>query len=232
MNIVIFDELSDVNEIKTDAREASHILNILKLKEGDEFRAGVWSKSIGCCRIISIDKEKITFSYNVKKEAGKCLPLTIIIGQIRPICMQRLLRFVGMSAIYSLIITPLELSEKNYAKSKLYDMDKCYEFIKEGTSFSKDASKPKLYFANSLSDSVGIAKSLDVKNKILLDDGDGSVKLEKKNDEHSVIAIGSERGFTNKEKKYLTSEGFLRMNIGKRIFRSEESAILSVFPWL
>ena len=54
----------------------------------------------------------------------------------------------------------------------------------------------------------------------------------------AVAAIGSERGWTDKERKYLESQGFLRCGMGPRIMRTETAATVAAsvisasFGWL
>lgn len=232
MNIILFDKLNSENKIKITTREAEHILNILKLKKGDEFRAGEWGISKGVCTLKSIDNEFLSFTYAPSEDGIKNLPLVLLMAQIRPICMKRVLRFVGECGIKGLILTPCQLSEKSYLESSLYNIDNIRNLIKEGAEISKDAAKVDVYFASSLENAIDISAGIGVKNKYLLDIAEEAPKLECRDDNLSCIAIGPERGWSDKEREVFMKNGFLVYNIGNKVFRSEESAIVSVFPWL
>lgn len=232
MNIILFDDLKEENCIDLSSCEAVHILNTLHLSVKDEFKTGIWGVSKGRGVITKITKDKLYFSYQALSNSSKALPLILQLAQIRPICMKRVLRFVGEVGIKGIIFTPCELLEKSYMQSSLYERESVLSLIKQGAEISGDIVKPDVYYATDFNDSFDIISSLGIKNKYLLHIGVNTRKLEKENDALSLISIGPERGWSKKEVQLFIKNGFLIYNIGSRIVRSEESAILSCYPWL
>ena len=51
--------------------------------------------------------------------------------------------------------------------------------------------------------------------------------LQNNNKSEIIAAIGSERGWTNKERDFLEQNGFIRCGMGNRVMRTETAATVS-----
>ena len=235
MNIILFEnEIDEFGNgvVASGSRIHSHILGVLHLGEGDRFKCGIWGKSQGVGIIRSVSESGISFSYESLQSDLSGLGLHMMLSYIRPICARRVMRFIGEASVSGIVFVPTELSEKSYMSSSFYRNGECIELLKQGCEISGGAFKPEVFLAESISQGLEHLESKGVSAKYLLEKQDGSEKLSRPESGISALAIGGERGWTKDEVRMLVASGYAIRNLGCRILRSEESAIVSVFPWL
>ena len=235
MNIVLFEnEIDEFGNgvIHPSMHAYEHILNVLRLSEGDEFKCGVWGASRGIGVIKSVSKAGIYFSYRESNTDLSGLELYLMMSYIRPICARRVMRFIGEAAVSGIVFVPTALAEKSYMNSSFYTKGECIGILKQGCEISGGAFRPEVVLAKSLLGGLEYFDGKGVENRYLLEKSDGSEKLCRPESGASVLAIGCERGWVKDEISTLLDRGFVIRNLGGHILRSEESAIVSVFPWL
>lgn len=246
MNICLFskEEVESGFNLKIKDDRANHILKILHKKEGDSFVAGVIDGMAGIATIQKIDQEFI-YCFFKETSSGKPLnPLKMIIGFPRPIQLKRLLRDVAALGVCEVHLTGTELGEKSYMQSTLVEKGNAYKMLLDGTVQAGSTNVPKLFLHKTLKDCIAEIKSENAENVLLaLDNVNPKISLKKSlgeaglNFEYGsqdsncaktvVAAIGSERGWTDKERTLLEENGFIRCGMGERIMRTETAATVS-----
>lgn len=239
MNIILFESLSPINELKSGDERFSHIVNILKLKVGDSFKCGVINSSSGIGTITKMSPSSITFQYEITKDKPDTpVKLTIIQGSVRPICLKRMLRAASECGVKEVILTEMELTEKSYLESGFIKNEEAYGTLLDGAIQSGTTYVPKLTILKSLD---GVLKTFDDKDvlKIILDNKTTFYKSDVPNlnsnivkDKDSVLLIGPERGFVDSERKMAINHGFTPYKLGNRILRAETAFITSLFPFI
>ena len=230
MNIVLFEDEKPF--VESSAPVYFHILNILHLKEGDEFKCGIINKSKGRARIKSISQKYIEFDYIKEEENSKFLDLYLALAYIRPICAKRVCRAASQVGLKKIVFFPTKLNEKSYSESNFYRERQACEFLKEGAMISGDYLVPELLLLEKFDDLISFSKKENIKNNYLLEIDKNLKKLDRENQESSMLTIGPERGWTQKELSLLEAAGFLKRKLSDRILRSEEACIVSLFPFL
>lgn len=238
MNIVLFspEEISEPLCIK-DSR-ATHILQILHKKTGDTFEAGIINGKAGLATIKSITEKDISFEFESNSEGKPLYPLTMIIGFPRPIQLKRLLRDVASLGVCAVHLTATELGEKSYLKSTLSQHENAYSMLKDGSIQAKSSHVPQLYIHSSLKECLGFFSENQKSLRIALDNVKPECHLLKlpefdqdcKNKLFSLgvlAAIGSERGWTDKERNLLIDSGFTLCGMGQRILRTETASTVA-----
>ncbi|HAL18868.1 MAG TPA: hypothetical protein DCO86_04520 [Spirochaetaceae bacterium] len=235
MNIILFEnEIDEFGNgvIPSSMHAYDHILNVLRSSEGDEFKCGIWGRSRGIGVIKSVSEAGIDFSYRENDVGLSGLELYLMMSYIRPICARRVMRFIGEAAVSGIVFVPTALTEKSYMNSSFYTKGECIEILKQGCEISGGAFRPEVVLAKSFSEGLEYFDDKGIANRYLLEKSDSSEKLHRPEFGASVLAIGCERGWVKDEVSAFLDRGFVIRNLGKRILRSEESAIVSVFPWL
>jgi len=242
MNICLFtsDEISK-SLAKKDQR-AQHIIKVLHKKKGDSFDAGIIGGAAGIATITDISEDgEISFSFEPKSAGKKLYPLTLIIGFPRPIQLRRLLRDVAGLGVQKVILCGTELTEKSYLDSNVVTDGSAYQMLLDGSAQAASTHVPKLEFIKSLDDLIKDAENgqgelfnpLDWLNssKIALDNRRPSSSLHDflmHEASHSMIAaIGSERGWTDRERDLLQAAGFSLCSMGSRVLRTETAATVA-----
>lgn len=226
MNIILFER--EENKIPLNDERARHILNVLSLNEGDSFSFGIINGEKGKATILKIDQNGIQLSFSFSREKQKVAPIDLIISQIRPICMKRVLRDITTLGVRRIILTTTELGEKSYEKSSFYTTNEYFSYILDGAMQSGQTNIPQVEFAHSVKEGVektsGISFLFD--NVIGKENfSENKIKLKNKS---VTIAIGGERGFTDKEREIFLKRNFIPVLMGERILRSETAAITAV----
>lgn len=233
MNIVLFRE-DEINRVLplSDPR-AKHCLKILHKKVGDSVEAGIINGCRGMAQITAMDENGLVFSFSPRHnaETNKAVPrLVLIIGFPRPIQLKRLLRDVTSVGVDEIHLCATELGEKSYLNSSLTQDDKLHRSLMEGAMQAKSTLIPKIFIHKNLPTAISATKTSDA---ICLDVTENSQTLanllEGDSDETTLLAIGSERGWSENERQLFRDENFKFATMGRRILRTETAAICAAF---
>ncbi|MBB5224987.1 RsmE family RNA methyltransferase [Treponema ruminis] len=233
MNICLFKSEEIKNSLKKNDERAKHIIKVLHKKEGDTFDAGIIGGAAGIATITSISEDgEISFSFEPKTAGKKLYPLTLIIGFPRPIQLRRLLRDVAGLGVQKVILCGTDLTEKSYLESNVVSDGSAYQMLLDGTAQAASTHVPLLEVAKSLDQVLKTSSpEWEMASKIALDNRRASSSLHDflaHESAHSVIAaIGSERGWTERERDLLESADFSLCSMGSRILRTETAATVA-----
>ncbi|MBQ7905778.1 MAG: 16S rRNA (uracil(1498)-N(3))-methyltransferase [Spirochaetaceae bacterium] len=238
MNIVLF-ENSEINlPLSIDDNRAKHIIQILHKKEGEFFDAGIIGGKAGKAKILKIDETGLNFEFTEETDGKSLYPLSMIIGFPRPIQLKRLFRDMAGLGTESIHLTGTELGEKSYMQSNIVEKGTAYNLLKEGTIQAKSTHIPELILHQNLSECVEKILKTNYSEKtilIALDNVQSKISLTdfldkfNKNLENYKIfaAIGSERGWTDKERNLLVQKGFTLCSMGTRVLRTETASTVA-----
>ena len=210
MNILLFKE-NETHLDKKDAR-AEHIRKILHLKKGDSFKAGIINGKQGVATIVS-DLDGFDLSFAFDKDKSSLYPLTLIVAQVRPICMKRILREAVSLGVGRLILPVSDLGEKSYLESALYKDNGYEDILIDGAMQSGFTGVSECILAK------------NVEEAIMLVDSDEALSSLDLNGKSVTLAIGPERGWTERERKIFIGNGFSPCLLGSRILRTETASV-------
>lgn len=234
MNICLFtsDEISKPLPLRDE--RAQHIIKVLHKKSGDTFTAGIISGQSGTAVIREITDEGINFEFSAGGDGKPLSSLEMIIGFPRPIQLKRLLRDIAALGVVRVHLTGTDLGEKSYMQSNLVEHGAAYKMLLDGTVQAGSTHVPELCLYKTLDECL---KALGGEGLLLaLDNVNPAARLadavkQKKNvvteGARVVAAIGSERGWTDRERSLLESKGFMRCGMGERIMRTETAATVA-----
>jgi RsmE family RNA methyltransferase len=223
MNIILFDELLPLNCLPVSDPRASHIAKILRLKEGECFLAGVKNGAKGTATVTESNKEGISFSFEPDLRYRPVLhPVTLLVAQVRPICMRRILREAVSLGVRRIILSGADTTEKSYAQANLYKSGEYRSVLVDGAMQSGETGISECLFSRSFDQAVGYLE--DDLTRIVLDNvlpGEPLSGMEIDGGKPAVLAIGPERGFSDRERQLLVASGFVPATLGSRILRTE-----------
>ena len=234
MNICLFsqDEISKPLPVRDE--RAQHIIKVLHKKAGDTFTAGIVGGQSGSAQILSVSDEGISFDFTPEGDGKPLTKLEMIIGFPRPIQLKRLLRDIAALGVCRVHLTGTDLGEKSYMQSNLVERGSAYQMLLDGTVQAGSTHVPELCLYKTLDECL---KALGEEGLLLaLDNVNPAARLadavkQKKNvvteGARVVAAIGSERGWTDRERSLLESKGFIRCGMGERIMRTETAATVA-----
>ena len=222
MNIILLEK--DELFLPSSDERAKHIRNVLHMRVGDSFRAGVVNSVEGTATIVSSDKAGITLAFTASADASELYPLTLIVAQVRPICMRRILREAVSLGVRRILLPVSDLGEKSYLSSSLYTEGEYKKILLDGAMQSGKTGVSSVSILPSVQEAMEIAEG---EKKILLDNRKGAEQLSQAAlaGKSVVLAIGPERGWSEREVELFIGNGYTPMLIGSRILRTETAAV-------
>lgn len=222
MNIILLNEGETFLPSSDD--RAKHIRKILHMGVGDSFRAGIINGYEGNARITASDEKGITIDFTPTKDSSGLYPLTMIIAQVRPICMRRILRETVSLGVSHLILPVSDLGEKSYLEASLYTKGEYKDILLDGAMQAGATGVSRVSIVKNVEEAVA---SADGDVHILLDNAVGATPLSRENLEGKsvVLAIGPERGWSGRERQYFIDNDYRPMLLGDRILRTETAAV-------
>ena len=245
MNICLFskDEISQPLSLRDE--RAQHIIKVLHKKAGDTFTAGVIDGESGTARISAIDDNGISFDFTAGGNGKPLAPFDMIIGFPRPIQLKRLLRDIAALGVGRVYLTGTDLGEKSYMQSTLVERGAAYKMLLDGTVQAGSTHVPQLFLFKTLDECLksinengeGAAAAgadadlclfaLDNVNPVMRLADALKTKKSEKGQGRVIAAIGSERGWTDRERGLLEAAGYIRCGMGERIMRTETAATVA-----
>lgn len=232
MNICLFTSEEIKNPLSTSDERGQHLIKVLHKKAGESFSAGVIGGKAGKATIEIIEDGKIFFSFTEETDGKNLFPLKMIIGFPRPIQLKRLLRDMAALGVCEVHLTKTELTEKSYLNSDLATTDAGIKMLLDGTVQAASTHVPELFIHKSMKECLDyIKENSNPEIKLCaLDNIEPSVNIggvEFSTEAGAVAAIGSERGWTTKERQLMKDSGFVLCGMGSRVMRTETAATVA-----
>ena len=237
MNLILFDnsELQAVQNsyisvfLPYSDKRTEHLLKVLHKKTGDNFDAGLLLGKLGTGNINEITKDGLNIHLRLETDPPLRTPLCLGVGFPRPIQLKRLLRDCSSLGLAAVDLISTELGEKSYRDTKLLDDGGARSALIEGAIQARDTCLPELTVFPSLA--AWLARRSRKSNIIYIaadniqPQGSFSGLEPLPAGSSAVLAIGSERGWSNSEREQLEQAGFLRLSLGQRALRTETACI-------
>jgi RsmE family RNA methyltransferase len=213
MNSFLVFEEEKVNEayLIHDKERIIHVQNILKSSIGDSLNVCLVNHGLGRGVIEEISSDHLKIKLGEINPMAHA-PFELLIGVSRPHSCQKILEHGTCMGVSNFNFFTATLSEKSYLKAKLFEDYKKY--LKYGLSQSGLYHKlPE----------VSLSKKYSGTQKFILNPKTNKTfkDFQLKKDEKITLAIGPERGFTEKEVEEFKEKGFLEVSLGSPILRVE-----------
>lgn len=234
MNIVLFDREELAAPLPADDRRARHITGVLGLEPGDRVRAGIIGGPAGWATLAAVATDgSLQLDFAAAEESGRgapppLQPVTLLLGHPRPIVLRRMLRDLSTLGVSRIVVVHTELGEKSYLRSKLWDGDTVRRLLIEGAEQAGATALPRVTKAWRLADAIReAAAGQETVPRVVYDTGSAGAEGAAAGPGR-VIAVGSERGWTERERAVLAEQGFRTATLGARIIRTETAAVAAV----
>lgn len=243
VNIILFDSSELGKPLPRRDERTIHLLKVLRKKPGDVFDAGIIGASIGTGLIESVGIDgSLRYSLDLRVDPPPRTPIRVGVGFPRPIQLRRLLRDLSNFGIEYIDLISTDLGEKSYRDTKLLTDGGARAALIEGAVQSRDTRIPEIDVYQSLDawleahpwENASSAKASFLSHTAPLLIAPDNVRPEgamanlAQRNRSMVLAIGSERGWSDRERDILEHAGFLRMSIGKRALRTETACIAAL----
>ncbi|MDR2258066.1 MAG: 16S rRNA (uracil(1498)-N(3))-methyltransferase [Treponema sp.] len=236
MNLILFEPRELGKPLSRRDDRTIHLLKVLRKKAGDFFEAGILGGCQGTGRIEKINLDgSVMVSLNAGEEPPPRLPLRVGVGFPRPIQLRRLLRDLSSLGVEAVDLLGTELGEKSYRDTKLLQDGGAKEALVEGAVQARDTTIPELSVFISLEDwlrerpwdkgASGSARPLPILAAADNVRPEGAMARLSPTRGPMVLAVGAERGWSDRERDALEAAGFLRLSLGSRALRTETACV-------
>lgn len=225
MNIVLFEKVPADGRMPRKDERALHILKVLRLKVGDSFLLGEVNGYSGRAEVVSIDEQFLSFRWNPENPPQSLNPVSLLVGQVRPICMKRILREAVSLGVSEILIVGTDTGEKSYRDAKLWSTGEYKKYLLDGAQQSGETGVGDVSLYPSLESCLeALSNRSEELFRIVLDNGAASVPLSVLPIPKAgwyILAVGSERGWSNREREKFAEHSFACAGLGARILRTE-----------
>ncbi len=236
MNLVLFDsrECSGRPEdgivLPLTDKRAQHLLRVLKLGEKGRFRAGFINGPRGTAELIQRTEDELRIRFQAEEHPPENAPLYLLLGHPRPIQLQRVLRELAAIGIAEVVVGHTELGERSYFQSSIWQGDTVSRLLIEGCAQGGGTCLPGVVREHTLKRALARVETLDPvpATRLFLHPAAGGVRIGEVGvpSPPVVLAVGSERGWTDSEVALLENHAYRRVQFGDRVLRSETAAIV------
>ncbi|VFP79271.1 16S rRNA (uracil(1498)-N(3))-methyltransferase [Buchnera aphidicola] len=227
---IYFDKTIKLNTIiELKKNNAHYCLNVIRLKIKNTIHIFNNTNYIFISEIINIKKNKIFAKVIEKKKDNRESPINIHLGQIFSKKMNITIEKSVELGVKT--ITPIIPKQKNYNKKiKNIISKKNYHWNKiiiSACSQSKRNIIPILKKPHSICEWCNLIPHTSTKIIFSLNSVDKINNIPYKYKDIYIL-IGSEKGFSEKEKKYAKKKDFLNISLGPRVLRTETASIVAI----
>jgi RsmE family RNA methyltransferase len=234
VNLILFEEHEVGRALPRRDERTVHLLKVLHKKTGDTFDAGILGgrRGTGLIEKVNLDGS-LVYSLQLFEDSPPRLPLRTAVGFPRPIQLRRLLRDLSSLGISAVDLIGTDLGDKNYRNTNLLGDGGARSALIEGAMQARDTTIPLLGLWPRLDDWLGEApweKGEGPRPFSLLVAADnlrpeGSITRLSLMRRRAVLAVGPERGWSDRERELLEKAGFLRLSLGERALRTETACV-------
>ena len=234
MNLILFEEHELGKSLSRRDERTVHLTKVLHKKTGDTFEAGLLGRGSGTGTIekTGIDGS-LGFSVRVETPPLPRLPVRIAVGFPRPIQIRRLLRDLCSLGVEAIDLFGTALGEKSYRDTNLLKDGGARAALIEGAAQSRDTTLPALNVFAGLENWLqerpweknnerGTVPLLIAADNVR---AEGAMSRMAHTRRPVVLAVGSERGWSDGERDMLEAAGFLRLSLGSRALRTETACV-------
>lgn len=213
-------------------RRWQHLHRILKVGAGDRLRAGCTDGTVGTALVQRLDESSLVLDYSVEAQAAALAPVTLILGFPRPIQAARIFRELCSLGLARILVVGSDLGEKSYLSSHFYTGEEYRRSLLEGAEQAANPRLPEVRRFWTLDRCLAEPATLESgASRLCLHPLAGAPNLGGLSLDTTVpviLAVGSERGWTERECELLAGAGFLTVSLGSRILKTETAAEAAV----
>ena len=239
MNLILLEEHELGHNLSRRDERTIHLLKVLHKKCGDTFDAGILGGKRGAGRIEKINFDGsifVTLDFNADEKPLPRLRMRVAAAFVRPIQMRRILRELSNIGVSDIDIIGTDLGEKSYRDTKLLIDGGSHAALVEGAVQARDTTIPNLKVYESV-DSWLEARPweplgsepvfLRVPLLFVMDNvkPESSLFHLSPSSRPAVLAIGPERGWSDRERDLFEKAHFLRLSMGERALRTETACV-------
>lgn len=230
MNIILFTAPEVQLPLPAQDPRTRHILKVLRRQPGDTFDVGLINGPRGKATLDRVREDGalvLSFSWGV--HPAPPAPIHLVVGLPRPQTARDILREATALGVTAMDFVPTERGEPSYASSSLWRSREWEAHLIAGASQAFTTHLPQVRHGLTLAEVACSLRPGDV--RIGLDNYEAGQALGQADiprDARVILAVGSERGWTDRERQLLRENGFQMVHLGERVLRTETACLAAI----
>ncbi len=221
--ILLFDQdFVDDSHVVLACRRLAHMLNVHKAKTGDVLRVGKVNGRMGKGIVRKIDATVCEMEITLDKDPPPALPLTLLLALPRPKALGRIVETAAAMGVKLIYIMESWRVEKSFWNSPGLGQEHLAEHCMLGLEQARDTVMPVIEARRRFKPFVEDELPALIKESTSLVAHPAALGPCPRNAGGRVtLAVGPDGGFIPYEVELLEKHGFLPVNFGPRILRTE-----------
>ena len=228
MNLVLLNPDELIHGIPPDDVRIRHVREVLGFVQGQPFDAAVVDGPIGKARLLPADGlGTVPIKFDESAPCPRPEPGWLVCGLCRPQTMRRVIRDCATLGVGHMRFVQTDRGEPSYARASLWTDGEVGKLLREAAQQAFNPRLPTLDLRPSLASALSDLPADPSSCRIALDNYEADGRLCSGLEEclHPILAVGSERGWSDAERRLLRSSGFLMRSLGPRVLRTETAAV-------
>ena len=228
VNIILFEASEIVSPFLREDPRVMHLLEVLRRDVGDATDVGLINGPRGKAVLRSVDDHQVELDFSWAEDPEPLLPIDLIVGLSRPQTSRKILQEATSLGVRRIHFVLTDRGERSYVTSKLWTTDEWKQCIRSGVEQAFSTRFPEVQFGMKLAESIEAMAG--EQQRICLDNYEATQGLldAAEGQQAVVLAIGSERGWSAKERDLFREQGFGLAHLGERPLRSETATVAAV----
>ncbi len=226
MNLVLITEPEVRAGLPLADARTTHLLGTVGLRVGQAFHVGIAGGLRGLASVTAT-APALRFSVVWEKSVQARMPLTVLIGLPRPQTAKKVLHDLASLGAASLVFFEADKGDPGYLASSLWKDGEYLDALRKGTEQACSTLVPEVVRVASLAEAL--ARLPAAGWKVALDPYEATGALGETapaDAREGILAIGPERGWSDKERALLRTQGFAVQHLGDRILRVEAACLV------
>ena len=228
MNLLLFETRANEVLLPPDDHRAVHVREVLRLVPRDDFDVAVINGSRGKATIVEDVPSglRISFQWEDFAEDDR-LPIHLLVGLPRPQTARKILEQAATIGVTSMDFFGADKGEPSYVDSKLWTSEEWHRHLVRGVEQAFCSFLPAVCHHANLEDAL-VELPHDTR-RFALDVYEAQAPLSVTDATTVLIlALGPERGWSDRERNLLRDAGFVLRHLGSRILRQETACIAAL----
>ncbi len=231
MNLILITE-SELEQgvVRLEGERASHITSVLRSALGDRLRVGVIDGPLGTAAVLAIGEGWVELGELALDAAPPPPTVDLLLALPRPKVLARLLSPIAQLGVRRLFLSGAWKVERFYFDAHVLDPEVMRAHLLEGLAQVKDTRVPEVSVHRSLTYLVRdeLPSLLPEGTQRLVCHPGGPPIEQAPSGAHTLLTIGPEGGFTEREDRLLADHGFVQVGLGERTLRSDVAVLAAL----
>lgn len=229
MNIVLLTPAEAAAGLLAPGESVSHLVEVVGVKVGGQFFVGVAGGLRGRATVTGISTAGIAFTVGWESRIQPRLPVALVIGLPRPQTAKKVLHDLASMGVSHLAFFKSEKGDPAYATATLWRDGEYLTHVRKGAEQAFSTHQPTVSIHNTLAEALASAAAAVPPGSALVApdvyETEGPLGAQFAAKPGAVIAIGSERGWSDRERTLLRATGYRAAHLGDRVLRVETAAV-------